>query len=71
VAPAGAEGLVLQRDDHRDQAVLNFGLDDVDYLASRAGSAALGVVAGFTLTIRVADIAVAVRLSARWLSSRN
>jgi len=53
----GAEGLVLQRDDHRGQAVLNFGLDDVAYLASDAGSAALDVVAGFALTDLVSDIA--------------
>ncbi|BBZ14706.1 class I SAM-dependent methyltransferase [Mycobacterium branderi] len=55
--PGGAEGLVLQRDDHRGQTVLTFGLDDVAYLASDAGSAALAVVAGFELTDLVADIA--------------
>jgi hypothetical protein len=57
VAPGGAEGLVLQRDDHRDQAVLNFGLDDVAYLTSDAGRAALSVVDGLPLTDRVTEIA--------------
>jgi THUMP domain-like len=61
VAPCRAEGLVLQRDDHRGQAVLNFGLDDVAYLASESGAAALDTVAGFALTdaTRIADIAAA------------
>jgi THUMP domain-like len=61
VAPCRAEGLVLQRDDHRGQAVLNFGLDDVAYLASESGTAALDTVAGFALTdaTRIADIAAA------------
>ncbi|MGH3632659.1 MAG: THUMP-like domain-containing protein [Mycobacterium sp.] len=36
---------------------MNFGLDDVNYLTSEAGCAALDVVAGFALTNRVADIA--------------
>ncbi|MGH3578148.1 MAG: THUMP-like domain-containing protein [Mycobacterium sp.] len=49
--------MVLQRDDHRGQAVLNFGLDDVVYLTSAAGSAALAVVDALPLTDRVADIA--------------
>jgi hypothetical protein len=57
VAPGGAEGLVLQPDDHRGQAVLNFGLDDVGYLTSEAGSAALAVVDTLPLTDRVADVA--------------
>jgi hypothetical protein len=57
VPPGGAKGLVLQRDDHRDQAVLNFGLDDVAYLTSEAGCAALSVVDGLPLTDRVAEIA--------------
>jgi hypothetical protein len=57
VAPCGAEGLVLQRDDHRGQAVLNFGLGDIAYLTSDAGAAALDTVAGLRLTDRVADIA--------------
>jgi hypothetical protein len=57
VAPGGTEGLVLQRDDHRDQAVLNFGLDDVAYLTSDAGRAALSVVDALPLTDRVAEIA--------------
>ncbi|WP_139819722.1 class I SAM-dependent methyltransferase [Mycobacterium shimoidei] len=49
--------MVLQRDDHRGQAVLNFGLDDVAYLTSAAGAEALEVVAAFELTDRVADVA--------------
>jgi hypothetical protein len=57
VAPSGAEGLVLQCDDHRDQAVLNFGLDDVAYLTSDEGSAALSVVENLPLTDRVSEIA--------------
>ncbi|MCV7062313.1 hypothetical protein H7I76_21580 [Mycolicibacterium vaccae] len=57
MASGGAEGLVLQRDDHRGQAVLNFGLDDVAYLTSAAGAEALEVVAAFELTDRVADVA--------------
>jgi len=57
VAPGGAEGLVLQRDDHRDQAVLNFSLDDVAYLTSDEGSAALAVVAALPLTDRISEIA--------------
>jgi hypothetical protein len=57
VPPSGAEGLVLQRDDHRGQAVLKFGLDDVAYLTSDEGSAALAVVAGYQLTDLVSDIA--------------
>jgi hypothetical protein len=57
VPPCGAEGLVLQRDDHRDQAVLNLGLDDVAYLTSEAGSAALSAVETLPLTNRVSEIA--------------
>jgi hypothetical protein len=49
--------LVLQRDDHRGQAVLNFGLDDVAYLTSDEGAAALEAVACYALTGGVADIA--------------
>jgi hypothetical protein len=56
VAPCGAEGLVLQRHDHRDQAVLNLGLDDVTYLTSDEGSAALSVVETLPLTDRVSEI---------------
>jgi THUMP domain-like len=56
VAPCGAEGLVLQRHDHRDQAVLNLGLDDVAYLTSNEGSAALSVVETLPLTDRVSEI---------------
>jgi hypothetical protein len=57
VATLGAEGLVLQRRDHRGQAVLNFGLDDVAYLTSDEGSAALAVVEALPLTDRVGEIA--------------
>jgi hypothetical protein len=56
VPAGGAEGLVLQRDDHRDQAVLNFRLDDVAYLTSEAGRAALSVVSGLPLTNRISEI---------------
>jgi hypothetical protein len=61
VAPGGAQGLVLQRDGHRGQAVLAFGLDDVEYLRSDQGRAALAEVDGYRLTeaSRVADIASA------------
>ncbi|WP_418001134.1 THUMP-like domain-containing protein [Mycobacterium haemophilum] len=57
--------MVLQRDDHRDQTVLSsgftFGTDDVSYLRSEPGAAALAVVAEFELTdtTRIADIAAA------------
>jgi hypothetical protein len=57
VSSGGAEGLVLQRDAHRDQTVLNFSLDDVGYLTSEAGRAALSVVDQLPFTDRVADIA--------------
>src|ERR1700744_2252751 len=57
MSPGGAEGLVLQRDDHRDQAVLNFGLDAVAYLTSEAGCAALSVVDGLPLADRISEIA--------------
>jgi hypothetical protein len=66
VAERGAERLVLQRDDHRGQAVLssgftgvNFSTDDVGYLRSESGAAALAAVAEFELTdtSRIADIA--------------
>jgi hypothetical protein len=57
VATRGAEGLVLQRRDHRGQTVLNFGLDDVAYLTSDEGSAALAVVEDLPLTDRVGEIA--------------
>ncbi|WP_425574834.1 THUMP-like domain-containing protein [Mycolicibacterium pallens] len=51
--------MVLQRDDHRGQAVLTFGRDDVTYLSSDAGVAALAEVAGYRLTdaTRLADVA--------------
>src|SRR5579875_2916084 len=63
MAARGAEGLVLQRHAHRGKAVLNggftFSRDDVSYLRSESGAAALRVVAGFALTdaTRVADVA--------------
>src|SRR5262245_56243040 len=59
VASRAAQGLVLQRDDHRDQAVLTFSGDDVRYLTSASGAAALAEVAGFELTdaTRIADVA--------------
>ena len=57
LAPRGTEGLVLQRRDHRGQAVLNLGLDDVAYLTSDEGSAALAVVGALPLTDRVGEIA--------------
>jgi THUMP domain-like len=57
VATRGAEGLVLQRRDHRDQAVLTFSLDDVAYLTSDEGSAALAAVEALPLTDRVGEIA--------------
>jgi hypothetical protein len=65
VAARGAEGLVLQRDGHRGQTLLSaglqFGTDDVDYLRSEPGAAALAAVAEFELTdaTRVADVAAA------------
>ncbi|HEU4363418.1 MAG TPA: class I SAM-dependent methyltransferase [Mycobacterium sp.] len=50
--------MVLQRDAHRGQAVLGFSRDDVGYLGSDTGVAALRVTAGFALTdaTRVADV---------------
>ncbi|MEE6139958.1 class I SAM-dependent methyltransferase [Mycobacterium sp. 050128] len=57
--------MVLQRDGHRGQTLLSAGLrfttDDVGYLRSDAGVAALAVVAEFALTdaTRIADIAAA------------
>jgi hypothetical protein len=61
--------LVLQRDDHRGQTVLSgaatrgfrFDRDDVGYLTSDSGAAALETVAGFALTdsTRITDIAAA------------
>jgi hypothetical protein len=66
VAPHRAQGLVLQRDDHRGQAVLDFTVDDVAYLTSAQGSTALADVAGLPLTDRIADItAVRARYGAR------
>jgi THUMP domain-containing protein len=68
VAAPGPERLVLQRDGHRGQTLLSqpvrglrFSTDDVGYLRSEAGAAALATVAEFELTdaTRVADIAAA------------
>ena len=51
--------MVLQRDDHRGQAVLRFTRADVSYLSSATGAAALAEVAGYPLTdaTRLADVA--------------
>jgi hypothetical protein len=49
VAPRGAQGLVLQRNGDRGQAVLAFGLDDVAYLRSDAGARDLREVNEFRL----------------------
>jgi THUMP domain-like len=62
VAAPGTKGLVLQRDGHRGQTLLSVGLrfstDDVSYLRSEAGAAALAAVAERELTdaTRVTDI---------------
>ncbi|WP_449288833.1 THUMP-like domain-containing protein [Mycobacterium deserti] len=50
--------MVLQRDDHRGQAVVAFGVDDVAYLRSEAGTQALHEVAALRLSdaTLVADI---------------
>lgn len=59
------QGLVLQRDGDRGQTLLSGGLrfsaDDVGYLRSHAGAAALAAVAELALTdaTRVADVAAA------------
>jgi hypothetical protein len=50
VAPGGAEGLVLQRDDHRGQTLLSFTAADVAYLTGEDGTAALAEVARYDLT---------------------
>jgi THUMP domain-like len=72
VAAPGAEGLVLQRNGHRGQTLLSSGLrfttDDVSYLRSESGGAALAAVAEFELTdaTRIADItALRTRFGAR------
>jgi hypothetical protein len=65
VAARGSEGLVLQRDGDRSQTLLSDGLrfstDDVRYLRSASGTAALAAVAELELAdaSRVADIAAA------------
>jgi predicted RNA methylase len=61
VASRRAEGLVLQRDGDRGQAVLAFTLDDVAYLSGEVGARALDQVAAYQLTdaTRIADIASA------------
>ena len=53
--------MVLQRDDHRGQAVLRFTRADVDYLSSAAGVAALADLARLDLTGAglLADVAAA------------
>ncbi|WP_235660367.1 THUMP-like domain-containing protein [Mycolicibacterium gilvum] len=55
--------MVLQRDGHGGQAVVDFGLDDVGYLRSDAGSLALSEVARYDLTESslISDIASARR----------
>ncbi|WP_204081696.1 THUMP-like domain-containing protein [Mycobacterium riyadhense] len=72
MASLSPEGLVLQRDGHRGQTLLSvgltFSLDDVDYLRSESGAAALREVAELPLTdaTRVADTAaVRARFGAR------
>ncbi|MCV7379431.1 SAM-dependent methyltransferase [Mycobacterium alsense] len=66
MAAPGAQGLVLQRDGHRGQTLLSsaysglrFTADDVDYLRSGPGVAALDAVGRLELTddTRLADIA--------------
>jgi hypothetical protein len=63
VAPRRAEGLVLQRDDHRGQALLkgglSFTLDDVAYLRGDDARSALADVDELALTdaSRISDIA--------------
>src|SRR5208283_2952836 len=63
MAARGPKGLVLQRDGHRGQTLLSVGLtfstNDVSYLRSESGAAALAAVAELELTdaTRVADIA--------------
>nr|WP_193043544.1 class I SAM-dependent methyltransferase [Mycolicibacterium baixiangningiae] len=61
MAARRAEGLVLQRDDHRGQAVLEFDLESVAYLHGDEGRLALDEVAALPLTPAslVADIASA------------
>jgi hypothetical protein len=65
VAPRGPEGLVLQRDGDRGQTLLSVGLrfsaNDVSYLRSRAGAAALAAVAelGLTDASRLGDVTAA------------
>jgi hypothetical protein len=61
VAPGRSERLVLQRDDHRGQTVLEFDLDSVGYLRSDEGREALDEVAALPLTANslVSDIASA------------
>ncbi|WP_082703157.1 class I SAM-dependent methyltransferase [Mycobacterium sp. IS-1496] len=61
MAPNRPEGLVLQRDGHRGQAVLAFDLESVAYLRSDEGRGALAAVAALPLTPTslVADIASA------------
>jgi hypothetical protein len=57
VAPRGAQGLVLQRHDHRSEALLRFTEADVAYLVSDAGVAALADVAAMPSLDGVRDVA--------------
>ncbi len=59
LAPCRSQGLVLQRHDHRGQAVVAFDLKLVAYLSSGAGAQALRDVDGYRLSdaSRVSDIA--------------
>src|SRR6516225_4895281 len=65
LAARAAQGLVLQRDDHRGQTLLSPGFSglrfgtDVSYLRSEAGAAALAAVGELELAdaTRIADIA--------------
>jgi hypothetical protein len=65
LASRRAQGLVLQRNDHRGQTLLSVGLrfntDDVSYLRSDSGTAALAAVAEYKLSerTRIADVAAA------------
>nr|WP_163725662.1 class I SAM-dependent methyltransferase [Mycobacterium gallinarum] len=68
MAAGRPQGLVLQRDGHRGQAVVDFRLDDVEYLCSAVGKQALREVADLRLTdtTLVADIATARKRFGEW-----
>nr|WP_165799787.1 class I SAM-dependent methyltransferase [Mycolicibacterium tusciae] len=68
MAAGRPQGLVLQRDGHRGQAVVDFSLDDVEYLCSAVGKLALRDVADLRLTdaTLVADIATARKRFGEW-----